>query len=265
MLTERLTTLAAVKDWLGIDGDASDDMLVRVIDGVSQYILQYISWDSFRRRTYTQNFRGYGKGTALLRNWPILGVTSVGSGGATITASTFSNGYPSQGYSVSDERGGPQSINLTGYAFGNGVPSQVVYEAGYENKQTFTIPATAPFTLTPTDGGTWSQNLGVTIDAVAATLTTGTPTAGQYAVDLWGNYTFAAADAGKVAVIDYSYTPAAISFAAMEIVGEWFKRKDRIGILSKTLGGQETITFSQSDMNSSAKSMLQPWMNVVPA
>lgn len=264
MLTERLTTLTAVREWLGIDTDTSDALLLRSIDAVSQYVLQFISWDSFRRRNYTQSFRGYGKGQVLLRNWPILGVSFVGTGGATIAPSTFSNGYPSCGYYVSDERGGPQSLNLQGYVFGSGVSSQIVYEAGYENSQSFVIPGT-PFQLTPTDGGLWSLDLGVTIDGVAATLVTGTPNVGEYTLDEWGLYTFAAADAAKTAVIEYSYTPAAIAFAATELVGEWFKRKDRIGILSKTLGGQETITFANQDMNASARSMLQPWMNVVPA
>ena len=240
-------------------------MLVRVIDAVSQFVLQYLSWDSFQRRTYTQNFRGYGKGSVLLRNWPVLSVASVGSGGAAIPASIFNNGYPSTGYAVSDERGGPQSISLVGYTFGNGVPSQVIYDAGYENTQTLAIPAVTPFTLTPTDGGTWSKNLSVRINGVVATLVTSVPATGQYSVNLWGVYTFAAADANKSAAIEYGYTPSTISFAAMEIVGEWFKRKDRIGVLSKTLGGQETITFSQGDMNSAAKAMLQPWMSVVPA
>ena len=50
----------------------------------------------------------------------------------------------------------------------------------------------------------------------------------------------------------------------MEIVGLWFKRRDRIGILSKTLGGQETITYSQEDMSGSARAMLQPFKNVAP-
>lgn len=264
MITERLTNLVAVKDWLGITTNTSDAMLVRLIDAVSQYILQYISWDSFNRRTYTQNFRGFGRGSMLLRNWPVLGIGSVDSGGATITASTFATGFPGQGYYVSDERGAPQSINLQGYVFGNGVPSQVIYDAGYENTQAFTIPAT-PFVFTPTDGGTWSLDVGVTIAGVAAVKVTGTPTTGQYSVDMWGNYTFAAADTNKAATIKYGYTPAAISFAATEIVGEWLKRKDRIGILSKTLGGQETITFSQADMNKSTRLLLQPWVNVVPA
>ena len=105
----------------------------------------------------------------------------------------------------------------------------------------------------------------MTINAVAATKVTGTPITGQYAVDEWGTYTFASADATKTAIISFSYTPFDVSQAANEIAAEWYKRKDRIGVLSKTLGGQETITFSQQDMTKAARAMLQPYCNVVPA
>lgn len=264
-MTERLTTLAAVKDWLGITGTESDTQLVMVIDAVSQFILNFLSWTSFQRMTYTQNFRGYGKGSVLLRNWPVLAVTSVATGGTAISASTFNNGMPNSGWYLGDQRGGPQSLDLMGYVFGQGVPSTVIYEAGFETTQTSTIPNATPWQITPTNSGVWSQDLGVTIDGVAATLVTGTPITGQYAVDEWGTYTFAEADAGKTAVMSYSYTPSSVSLAALEIVSEWIKRKDRIGILSKTLGGQETITFSQEDMVPAARSLLQSYMNVVPA
>lgn len=263
-MTERLTTLAAVKDWLGITGTESDALLVMVIDAVSQFVLNYLNWDSFRRTSYTQNFRGYGKGSYLLRNWPVLSVMSVATGGSIVPASTFTNGQPSSGWFLGDPHNGPQSLNLLGYVFSPEVISTVTYEAGFETTQTSLIPDT-PYQIAPNNDGVWSEDLGVTIDGVAATKVASAPVVGEYSVDEWGTYTFAAADKGKTAVISYSFTPASISFAALEIIGEAFRRKDRIGLLSKTLGGQETITFSQADMNSSARTMLQNYRNVVPA
>lgn len=65
-------------------------------------------------------------------------------------------------------------------------------------------------------------------------------------------------------MITFSYVPWDISWAANEMIALWYKRKDRIGILSKTLGGQESITFSQSDMTESIKNTLQDYKNVVP-
>lgn len=263
-MTERLTSLAAVKEWLNITTDDSDAALVRVIDAVSQFILAYIGWDTFRRSTYTYQFRGFGKDSVLLRAWPVLSITSVAQGGNLLQPSTFSNGMPSTGYYVNGFVGGMQSLILQGGHFANGVPAQVVYEAGFETTQTALIPD-EPYTFTPTNDGVWSLDLGVTIDGVEAVAVLADPQPGEYLVDDWGQYTFNAADKGKTAVFSYSYTPSAISFAACEMVAEWFKRKDRIGILSKTLGGQETVTFSHQDMNMAAKSILQPFMNVVPA
>jgi hypothetical protein len=69
-----------------------------------------------------------------------------------------------------------------------------------------------------------------------------------------GNLSVRRCGYGKVAVITYDYVPFDVSFAVTELIGEWYKRKDRIGILSKTLGGQETVTFSQKDMGESIRS-----------
>jgi hypothetical protein len=262
MHTERLTTLAAVKDWLNIDGDGSDTTLTRLIDAASQFVLLYLNRDSFRRATYTQNFKGYGSPAVLLKNWPILAVTSVGVNGSLVPASTFNNGMPSQGYYVSDPGPGPQTLNLMGRDFPRGLVSQVIYEAGFETTSPFTV-GTDNLTFTPSSQ-VWNSDLGVSINGSEATKVDADPAAGEYAVDEWGTYTFSADDDGLTAIVAYSYTPAAVAQGTVEIIGEWFKRKDRIGVLSKTLGGQETVTFSQQDMNSSVRSMLQPFRNVVP-
>lgn len=59
--------------------------------------------------------------------------------------------------------------------------------------------------------------------------------------------------------------PPAIQQAATELVGEAFKRKDRIGQVSKTLGGQETVSFSQKDMGATTATALQQYRRIVPA
>lgn len=53
--------------------------------------------------------------------------------------------------------------------------------------------------------------------------------------------------------------PADLSQAVNELVGEAFKRRDHIGQTSKTLGGQETVGFSQADMNASIKTALNQY------
>lgn len=263
-MTERLTTLAAVKDWLDITNDDSDPALTRLIDAASQFVLNWVAWDSFGVREYTTNFRGNGRAYSILNMWPIQSVTSVGIGGSFVQASTFGQaGLPGNGYVISDRRFGPQKIELHGYGFWNGAPSQIIYHAGFRASQSTAIPA-SPHQITPNTGGQWIENISVEIDGVDAVKVASGPTVGQYSVDGWGTYTFAAADVGKTAEMVYDYVPWDVSFAVQEMIGEWYKRKDRIGLISKTLGGQETVTFSQKDMGDSIRSTLNPYINVVP-
>jgi hypothetical protein len=259
MSAERLTTLAAVKDWLGITTSDSDAGLLRVIDAVSRFTLNYIGRPTLRRATYTQRARGTNKSSVMLAQWPVLEITSVGINGTPLTASTFSNGMPSSGYALSADLPGCRTVNFFGYAFG---AVEVTYVAGFEANETVVIPAT-PFEVTVGDGNLWSSNLTVYIDGVLATEVASAPTAGQYSVDDAGKYTFAAADEGKTALIRYGYVPSDIAFAVTEMVGEWYKRKDRIGVLSKTLGGQETVTYNNQDMSPLVVSSLQDYRNVV--
>ena len=263
-MTERLTTLQQVKDYLDITDGNSDSFLNRLINSASQFVITWIGRDSFGVREYTQNFRGNGKSSVMLFNWPVKSVSSVGIAGSAVAASVLGNyGNPGSGFVVSDVRFGQQTVELYGYSFWQGAPSQVIYTAGFQTTQTQNIPAT-PFQITPTNDGQWIADIGVTIAGVAAIKVTENPAAGEYTVDQDGLYTFAAADENKEAVITYDYVPFDVSFAVTELIGEWYKRKDRIGILSKTLGGQETVTFSQKDMSDSIKCVLQPYANVVP-
>lgn len=269
-MTERLTTLAIVKDWLGIDTSDSDATLIRIIDAASRFALNYLNRDGLAAQDYVQNFRGNGKDTMLLRNWPVLAVTSVGINGSSIVAGTRGQaGMPSSGFFLSDDRSAPQSLDLFGYTFWYRAPCQVAYRAGYETSDTTTLakagdPEVVQFT--PTATGQWIKDESVTIDGVAATRVDSDPQAGEYSVDEWGTYTFNLADDGKVAIITYAYAPWDIAQGVVEIIGEWFKRKDRIGVLSKSLSGGvgETVTFLQSDMNDAVRSALQPYRNVIP-
>jgi hypothetical protein len=62
----------------------------------------------------------------------------------------------------------------------------------------------------------------------------------------------------------YAAIPPAIAQAATELAGEAFRRRDRIGQTSKSLGGQETVAFSATDMNASIKAMLAGYRAVAP-
>ncbi len=71
-----------------------------------------------------------------------------------------------------------------------------------------TVPATAPYEVTVTPpSGAYYRNLGAQLSAAGSpmALVAGTPNAGEYALAVTV-YTFAAADAGKVVILNYLYT-----------------------------------------------------------
>ena len=59
----------------------------------------------------------------------------------------------------------------------------------------------------------------------------------------------------------YAAPPVAVAQAVVELVGEAFRRRDRIGQVSKSLSGGvgEVVAFSQRDMNAAAAAMLAPY------
>ena len=62
----------------------------------------------------------------------------------------------------------------------------------------------------------------------------------------------------------YATLPPSLVQAVNELVGEAFRRRERIGQSSKSLGGQETVSFSTADMNAAVKTALAGFMAVAP-
>jgi hypothetical protein len=155
-MTERLARLKDVKSWLGmLPGNTdSDPMLSRLILAASQFALTYIDRKQFAPADFTENFRGNGKQNWLLRNWPVMSVSSVGISNAAIPAAVINNtGFPtSSGYVLADNRDAPASLDLFGYYYTYRMPCRVVYRAGYDASQTVTIPA-SPYQLSTTEWG----------------------------------------------------------------------------------------------------------------
>jgi hypothetical protein len=271
-MTERLARVSDVKAWLGIlptsSSETMDTMLSRLILAASQFVLNYIDRPQFAQALYTQNFRGNGKTSMVLKYWPVVEISSLGVSNVEIPAAALNaNGYPSSsGYAVSDFRDAPMSIELFGYDFCYRQPCRVVYTAGYQGSETAVIPTT-PFQLSTSTLGSWVSNVSVTKNGNPLILVTTSPAAGQYMVDEEGVYTFSAADAGSTVVITFGYCPYDLAQAVIELVGEFMKRKDRIGIAAKDLGGRtitEGVKFNRSDMNETVRSILNPYQNVVP-
>lgn len=268
-----LTTLAHVKQWLNITNDNSDVLLQRLITSASRFIMAYLNRGSLARTEYNEIYDGYGHNFMLLRQYPLIAINSIQFAGISITqpatGNPLRNGWVITPGDPSNPSVGSQRVTLTNYAFPQAKASvQVSYIAGYQvTGESHTIVAGAmPPAVAPVETVfTWNGDVEVTYDdGVALTKVAANPTEGQYAVSAAGLYTFAAADIGETVLISYSYIPPDIEQACWELVGERYQYKDRIGVKSKSLGGQETVSFETGSMSSYISASLQPYRRVVP-
>ena len=63
--------------------------------------------------------------------------------------------------------------------------------------------------------------------------------------------------------ISYGYVPQDIAQAALELAAERFRAAERIGLKSKSIGGQETIAYDMNAMSAPIQAMLQPYKRVI--
>lgn len=267
-----LTTIEAVKAWLGAANTSqSDDLLQRTITSVSRFIASYCS-RTFLPAAYADRYDGMGSPGAqrvVLKQWPVIAVSSVSLGNQAITAApvpapggTYGNGYllsPGEDFPP----GARQWLDFFGWFLHRGSQNiGVAYRAGYATTESGTIPG-SPYQFTPVCLlGSWRTDEGVLIGGAVATKVAANPAAGQYAVSTTGTYTFAAADTGKTFAVTYGYIPQDLEQAALEMIAFRAKSRDWIGLVSKSLGGQETVTFSQKDMPDYIATSLQNYRRV---
>lgn len=273
MATGDLTTLAHVKSWLGITNENSDVLLQRLITSASRFIMAYLNRGSLARTEYNEVYDGYGHDFMLLRQYPLISINSIQFGAISITQPATGNPLRNGWVITPGDPGNPsvgsQRVTLKNNCFPVGRATvQVSYIAGYQvTGEAHTIAAGAmPPAVAPVETMfTWNGDVEVTYDdGVPLTKVTGAPNEGEYAVSDIGVYTFAAADIGETVLISYSYVPPDIEQACWELVGERYQYKDRIGVKSKSLGGQETVSFETEKMSSYIAAALQPYRRVVP-
>lgn len=263
-----LTTLARVKSWLGITNTNSDDLLQGLIGAASDFVLNEIQRDDLGYHSITEYYDGAGNNFMVLRQWPVSQIDSIQFNGLSVTTAAIGNprrnGYlldpPPQG-------GGQQRLTLFGHFFPQGRSNVTVsYHAGYlVQAEPQTIPSAGPYTLATKSPWLDDQGVLYASSGTALVFVEDAPAVGQYAVDADGVYTFAMADAGQKVLLSYSYVPAGLEQATRELVGERYKIKDRIGIVSQGVGGRETVSYSQKDMNSFISSLLRTFKRVTPA
>lgn len=265
-----LTTLAHVKEWLGIDPEATDGdaLLSRMITAASRFVLGYLNRASLAAMTINDVYDGHGNNFMILRQWPVIDLSTIQFYGITVDQPAVGNPR-SNGYLLEDaqQAGGQQRLTLFGHNFpvGRSVIN-ISYRAGYlMMDEAYTIPDATPWQITTSSVWLVDEGVKYALGDIPLTKVDENPIVGQYSVDVNGVYTFAEADEGEDILISYSYVPADIEQATYQMVGEQYNYKSRIGYVSKSLAGQETVTFTQKSMTDYIKLLLQPYMRVVPA
>ena len=89
----------------------------------------------------------------------------------------------------------------------------------------------------------------------------GSPAIGQYSVSN-GAYTFNAADAGEAMLISYGFVPYDLANACAQWVAELLQYQTRPGVRSKSLGGQETVSYVVGKMPPTVAGIIAPYRRV---
>lgn len=261
-----LTTLANVKAWLGLPATPtlSDTMLASLITATSRAIYASLSRGSLLPASYTDTIDLESKRT-FLSHWPVYQINGVTLNGLSVPAAPTSGAPVGFGYLLQPSDGvppgRPQAMDIFGNYFDGWRKKLIVsYSAGYAVfAETWTVPASSNINvLAPY--GPFASDLGVVYTQTGAPLTSvAVPTiAGQYSVSN-GLYTFSAADVGASVSLSYGYVPQDLVQAATEYVGERFKAAERIGLRSKSLGGQETISYDVFAMSAAVAALIAPY------
>ncbi|MGH6936360.1 MAG: phage head-tail connector protein, partial [Methylocella sp.] len=255
-----------------ITGTDDDVLLARLITQISRAIFNAIDRPAILPSAYTETYDGGNDISIVLRQWPVTGVSSCIVDGVAIPPSPplIAGASTQSGYVLDNSDAAPpgaaQRLSLRGFLFTCGVQNVTIsYSAGYQiTNESAVIPTSPPHSVTAkAPYGDWASDGGVTYaNGVSLTAVTGNPAAGQYAV-VSGVYSFAQADAGSTVLLTYGYVPADLASCCMDWAAERYAYRSRIGQHSKSLGGQETMTFIVKDIPDFVVSALSPYRRVV--
>lgn len=278
-----LTTPAAVSAWMGNSTSDNAAQLVPLISACSRAILSSLDRPRILPQTYTELYDvDPSTRRVTLRNFPVVSVAANGVqlGPAIIQPMNPLTGQPiayppnlgygmGYGYALEPDRWGgappgeSQDILLMGvvpYRRDEGL--QVIYTAGYQTTDAYTVAA--PYQIKALQPyGLWAIDSGVvyTNTGLALTLVNASPGLGQYSVNN-GTYFFAAADAGAALSISYGFVPSDLAQACNEFVAQRLVAAGRVGVKSKSLAGQETISYDTSNMPAAVADMIRPYRRI---
>jgi hypothetical protein len=267
-----LVSLAVLKSWLDVAGTDDDVLLARLITQISRAILNHIDRPTILPSAFTEIRDGGNDVSIMLRQWPVIGVSSCIVDGFAIppSPSLVAGASAQMGYVLDPSNVAPpgtmQRLSLRRYHFTCGLQNVMIsYSAGYQiSSESVVIPTTPPYSvLVQAPYGDWASDVGVVYsNGLSLAAVIGNPAAGLYAV-VNGVYIFAQADAGSTVLLTYGYVPADLASCCMDWVAERYAYRSRIGQHSKSLGGQETMGFIVKDIPDFVASALAPYRRVV--
>ena len=246
-----LTSLADCKAWLGLTSTGDDAVVAALITSISAAILADLG-RTVLPRIVTDTLRG-GYASLPLRQWPVTSIVGVTVDGVVLAVAPVA-GVAGWWFDPPDPAppGTMQQLHSIPGCFPRGRGNvAVTYRAGYEIlAEPALVPGQAPWAVTAqAPFGAWCLDTGVT----------GAP--GPY-VAANGVYTFTSASAGATVQLSYGYVPADLARACLEWVADRYAARSRIGIASKSLGGQETASFVVKAMPDVVSRLLQQYRRV---
>jgi hypothetical protein len=266
------TALAMYTDG-GLAG-LTDTLMQRLISAVSTYIQSALN-RTIRNLPYVEFRSGQGGQTMLTLNFPITNVQGVAINGIQLPsrppfAATSTTNFIGFGWQTSGPSGfvwDDLRVMVTGYTFERGFSNvQIDYAAGYlVTGEAQRVPAGAPFSLVTL--AHWNAgDRGVTYadgSPLQATSYGSALTRGSYSVDPNGVYYFSSDDAAAAVLISYGYVPFDVEQAAVDMIGDWFRYRDRIGQTSMTIEAQ-SITFTNTAITARAQGIMNQYKRVAP-
>lgn len=246
-----LTTPARVAVWMAAAPTLPSAVVTQLIGSQSAMIRGKLNRGALYSQIITRTFSGLGNSQIVLPDYPLTSVIEVEMGSTSIPAAQVPNRW---GYRYvpwdGNLPGEPGAVELVGGSFYTGYQNvRITYRAGYVVlNELATVPLVAPYTvLVQQPLGVWCRDNGVMYAGGNTLLPEPVaPTQGQYIGPTDANpglYTFSAVDAGAIVAISYSFVPADLEEACIQMIAERYGYRGRVGEVSKSLGGQETVRF----------------------
>ena len=267
MSGQDLTTSGAVKARLGLPETptANDAAIASLVIAASRAIYAALSRPWLLPQSFTETF-DLETDRVYLGNWPVRGVDSALLDGLVLPPADPQGGGLALGYALQPgdvaPPGRPQALDIFGRrSWRRRQGLKVSYRAGYAIEGEAVVAPGAPYLIcAAAPFGAWACDLGVSYagSGLALQAVAGAPTVGQYTVSA-GLYRFSAADAGAALSLAYGYVPQDLMQAATELAADRFRAADRIGLRSKSMGGQETIAYDVSGFSDAVQMLIAPY------